>query len=38
MPRPFKCTIQQRSGEHRDVIFQAFEDAKSVLRRYEDKL
>ncbi|KAJ7267368.1 cytochrome P450 [Mycena rebaudengoi] len=38
MPRPFKCAIQQRSGEHRDVIFQAFEDAKSVLGRYEDKL
>ncbi|KAJ6590539.1 cytochrome P450, partial [Mycena vulgaris] len=35
MPHPFKCTIQPRSGEHREVVVNAFEDAKSVLRCYE---
>jgi hypothetical protein len=36
MPRPFKCTIEPRSAEHRDVVVQALDDAKLYLRRFEE--
>ncbi|KAJ6571782.1 cytochrome P450 [Mycena capillaripes] len=35
MPYPFKCAIQLRSSEQRDIIMQAFKDAESLLQRYE---
>ncbi|KAJ7830889.1 cytochrome P450, partial [Mycena olivaceomarginata] len=35
MPHAFECTIQLRSCEQRDVVAQAFNDAKSLLRQYE---
>lgn len=35
MPRTFKCDIKQRTQAHREVIFQALEDSKSVLKKYE---
>ncbi|KAJ7660066.1 cytochrome P450 [Mycena rosella] len=35
MPHPFKCAIQLRGAEHRDMIIQAFKDVKSLLSRYE---
>ncbi|KAK7055284.1 cytochrome P450 [Favolaschia claudopus] len=34
-PHPFRCTIQVRSGDRREVILRAFDDAKEVLQRYE---
>ncbi|KAJ7768207.1 cytochrome P450 [Mycena metata] len=37
MPRPFKCKIEPRSAEYRDVIVQAQEDAKHYLSRFEPK-
>ncbi|KAJ7489291.1 cytochrome P450 [Mycena latifolia] len=37
MARPFKCAIEPRTTEHRDIILQALEDAKAYLSRYENK-
>ncbi|KAJ7868861.1 cytochrome P450 [Mycena leptocephala] len=37
MPRPFRCKIEPRSVEHREVVVQAQEDAKLYLSRYEGK-
>jgi hypothetical protein len=37
MPRPFRCKIEPRSAEHREVVVQAQEDAKLYLSRYERK-
>ncbi|KAJ7182771.1 cytochrome P450 [Mycena crocata] len=36
MPRPFKCTIEHRSTEHRDLVLQALDDAKLYLNRYDE--
>ncbi|KAF7366446.1 Cytochrome P450 [Mycena sanguinolenta] len=35
MPYPFKCQIQPRSSEHREMVMLAFEDAKPLLQRYD---
>ncbi|KAF7350490.1 Cytochrome P450 [Mycena venus] len=35
MPYPFKCAIQPRSNEQRDMILSASKDAKFLLQRYE---
>ncbi|KAJ6486868.1 cytochrome P450 [Mycena sanguinolenta] len=35
MPYPFKCRIQPRGSEQRQIVVQAFQDAKSFLQRYE---
>ncbi|KAJ7076073.1 cytochrome P450 [Mycena belliarum] len=34
-PHPFKCTIQARSAEHRELVARALNEAKSLLRQYE---
>jgi hypothetical protein len=34
-PHPFKCTIQLRSSEQREVVMLAFQDAEALLQRYE---
>ncbi|KAJ6611186.1 cytochrome P450 [Mycena sp. CBHHK59/15] len=35
MPWPFRCDIQPRSTERREIVLQAFEDARSTLKWYE---
>ncbi|KAF7369124.1 Cytochrome P450 [Mycena venus] len=35
MPRPFKCKIEPRTTEHRNLVAQARDDAKQYLSRYE---
>ncbi|KAJ7176735.1 cytochrome P450 [Mycena filopes] len=37
MPRPFKCTIEPRGAEYRDVILNAQDDARHFLSRFEPK-
>ncbi|KAJ7040657.1 cytochrome P450 [Mycena alexandri] len=37
MPRTFKCKIEPRGAEYRDVVVQAQEDAKHYLSRFEPK-
>ncbi|KAJ7926933.1 cytochrome P450 [Mycena leptocephala] len=35
MPRPFKCKIEPRSVEHRDLVAQTLDEAKLHLSHYE---
>jgi hypothetical protein len=35
MPRPFKCKIEPRSAEHRDLVAQTLDEAKLYLSHYE---
>ncbi|KAF8189911.1 cytochrome P450 [Mycena galopus ATCC 62051] len=35
MPYPFKCRIEPRRSEQRDIVMAAFKDAKPLLQRYE---
>ncbi|KAJ7088677.1 cytochrome P450 [Mycena epipterygia] len=35
VPGAFKCTIEPRSAEHRDVVVQALDEAQQYLTRYE---
>ncbi|KAJ7217493.1 cytochrome P450 [Mycena haematopus] len=35
MPYPFECKIQPRSSEQREIVMQAFNNAKSLLQHYE---